>query len=177
MRFSRVLLLSVALFFCLNAAQAQTVDWHWVTIIINPVAALAVAGGNITLTVLAPATGGQAPANPTNSTCYLQYTSSLATGQTRTVTAAWGGADAAPAGCSLLLQASPTGGAEGSTAGQKTISSIAQIMITGISRCATGTGATDGANLAYTLSIDTFTSLVAGESQSATLTFTLTDAS
>lgn len=179
MRLFKSLLLCAVIGLPLSSLSAQSdTDTHPVTIIIGSIAAVAVTGGNITLTIIAPGVGGQAPSNPSDSSCYLQYTSLVSSGQSRTLTAGWGGLDAAPSGCSLKIQATPSGGGgEGSGAGQKTVSSTAQIVISGISTCATGTGVTDGANLTYTLSIDTYTSLVGGESKLATLTFTLTDAS
>jgi hypothetical protein len=162
----------------ISSARAQTQGTSAVAITINSIAALKISGGNISLIIQAPVAGGQTPLDATDNTCYLQYTSAAPTGQSRQITAAWGGSDAAPAGCSLKLQATPSGGAgEGSGAGEITVSSTAQNVITGITRCATGTGSTNGAQLTYTLLVVTTTSLVAGESRSATIAFTLTDAS
>ena len=159
------------------AGQANQTS-HTVTMEVDAIAVLNLTGGNITLSVSAPATGGQIPQDGTDSTCYLQYTSTVPSGQSRTLTVAWGGADTAPAGTSLKVTANPDGGTnEGSSAGQKTVSSSAQVVVNTVGSCFTGTGGTDGANLAYVLSVDTATSLVAGESQQATLTYTLTDAS
>ena len=159
------------------AGQANVVS-HTVTMQVNDIAVLNLTGGNITLTVTAPATGGEVPQDGTDSTCYLQYTSTVPSSQTRNISVAWGGSDAAPAGTSLLVTATPSGGTnEGSTGGQKTITSSAQNVVTTIGSCYTGTGGTDGANLAYVLSVTTPTSLVASESQVATVTYTLTDAS
>jgi hypothetical protein len=74
----------------------------------------------------------------------------------------------------LRLQATP-GSGQGSSAGQIVVSTTAQNIVTGIGGCATGTGATSGAQLAFTLFINAMTSLVAGQSTSATLTLTMTD--
>jgi len=149
-----------------------------VTMQVNAICVLAVTGNPSTLTVSAPATGGQTPANPSSSTTYAQYTSTVASATTRKLTSKWETGDAAPAGCSLKLTATPSGGTnEGSTAGQITISSTAQDIVTAIGSCATGTGASNGALLGYVLSVDTVTSLVASESKSATVSLTLTDAS
>jgi hypothetical protein len=93
------------------------------------------------------------------------------------MTAVWGASDAAPTGCSLKLQATPSGGLnQGSSAGQITLSSTAQDLITAIKSCATGNAAANGAQLTYTLSVNTVTSLVASESKMATVTLTFTDA-
>lgn len=159
----------------LASAQTDTAS-HTVTMTVNAIAVLDITGGNINLIIEAPGTGGQTPSNDTDTTCRLQYTTTVASSLTRTITVAWGGSDAAPAGTSLRVQVAPSGQTnEGSTAGQRTISSSAQTVITGIGSCATGTSGSSGALLTYTLSVDTMTSLVAGESQSATVTYTLTD--
>jgi hypothetical protein len=64
---------------------------------------------------------------------------------------------------------------KGTSAGQITVSTTAQNLVTGIGGCATGTTSTSGAQLTYTLTIGTMTSLVANESKIATITLTLTD--
>jgi hypothetical protein len=148
-----------------------------VTMQVNAIGVLAVTGNPSTLTVSAPAAGGATPSNPSNNGTYVQYTSTVGSSDSRKLTAAWGGSDAAPAGCSLKLTATPSGGTnEGTTAGQITLSSTAQDIVTTIKSCATGTAGTNGAQLTYLLSVDAVTSLVAGESKSATVTLTLTDA-
>ena len=159
-------------------SRAQTQGTSNVSIIINEVAAVQISGGDITLTLQAPSTAGQPPQNAVDSTRYLQYTSSLQTGQSRQVAASWLPLDSAPGGCSLSLQASPAGrSGEGTSAGQITVSSTAQIVITGITRCATGTGATDGALLTYTLAVVTAADVIAGQVMSATIVLTISDAS
>jgi hypothetical protein len=159
----------------LAAAAATTTQT--VTMQVNAICVLAVTGNPSTLTVSAPASGGQTPSNPTTSSTYAQYTSTVASATTRKITAKWEAGDAAPAGCSLHLTATPSGGTnQGTSAGQITMSSTAQDVVTTIRSCATGTGGSSGAQLSYELSVDTATSLVAGESKSATVTLTLTDA-
>ena len=152
-------------------------DAHTVTMTVDSIAVLSLTGGNVTLTVEAPAQGGQTPSSVSSNTNYLQYTSTVPSAQARALTVAWGASDAAPGGCSLKIQATPTGGSEGSTAGQVTITNSAQNVVTSVGSCATGTGGSDGAQLTYTLSVDDMSSLVAGESKQATVTYTLTDAS
>jgi hypothetical protein len=116
------------------------------------------------------------PTGSSDTSKILQYTSLVAAGTTRNVTAAWGGADSAPAGTALLLEATSVPGGCGTAAGQITVSDIAQNIITGIGSCATGTGAS-GAQLQYDLDITAVGSLVVGDSSTVTITFTLTDAS
>jgi hypothetical protein len=154
-----------------SATTAQTV-----TMQIASISVLGTTGNPTTLVASAPAQGGATPANPTTNTTYAEYTSTVATGITRRLQANWSTADAAPARCSLLLAATPaTGTNQGTSAGHITMSSTATTIVTGIGSCATGTGATNGAQLAYTLSINTMTSLVAGDNHTVTVTLTLTD--
>ena len=93
---------------------------------------------------------------------------------TRRITAAWAAGNAAPSGCTLTLLATPASGM-GSSAGTITVSSTAQNIVTGIGGCATGTGGTSGAQMAYTLAVTAMTSLVASQSTAATITLTMTD--
>ncbi len=55
------------------------------------------------------------------------------------------------------------------------MTSTAADIVEGIGSCATGTGATNGAQLTYVLSINTMTSLVASDNHTVTVTLTLTD--
>ena len=172
------ILLGVGCALALTAlVQAAATTTQTVTMQVNAICVLAVTGNPGTLTVSAPASGGQTPSNPSSNTTYAQYTSTVPASQSRKLTAAWGASDAAPAGCSLKLAATPSGGTnQGTGACQITLSATAQDIVTQIKSCATGTGGTNGAQLTYTLSVDTVTSLVASESKSATVTLTLTDA-
>ena len=145
-----------------------------VTMTVNEIAVIDVTGNPGTLTIVAPGTGGTTPANPTDNSTYAQYTSTRAGALTRTITAEIGALDVTPAGTSLKLTAAPAGG-QGTSAGQKTLSSTAQSVVTGIASVATGTGATSGAQLTYELSLDTMGSLVAAESKTVTVTLTLTE--
>ncbi len=139
-----------------------------------------VTGNPGSLTVSAPAVGGSDPVSPTDSSTYAQYTSTVSSGLTRVLTAELDPlSDSAPPGCSLKLTATPSGGAnEGTSSGQITLTTNPQNIITGIGGCATGTGATDGAQLTYVLSVDSITSLVADPASSvASIILTLEDAS
>ena len=135
---------------------------------------IAVTSSSVSLAVSNPATPGSVPADATSSSTYAQYSSTVAAGVTRRITAAWASGNGAPTGCELRLQAVP-GTGKGTTAGQIILSSTAQNIVTGIGGCATGTGATSGAQLSYLLHILTMTSLKANESKSASITLTLTD--
>jgi len=128
----------------------------------------------VSLTIANPATPGAVPSNATNSNTYAQYSSTVAVSVTRRITAAWAVGNAAPSGCTLTLLATP-GSGMGFSAGTITVSSTAQNIVTGIGGCATGTGGTSGAQMAYTLAVTAMTSLVANQSTAATITLTMTD--
>ncbi len=132
----------------------------------------------ITLNVVAPGTAGNPPTGQTNNSKYLQYTTVNASGTNRHISVAWGGADAAPNGTSLRVQASfPVSVGCGTAGAQVTISNVGQNIVTAIPSCYTGITATSGANLTYTLSVDTPGSLQQGQSTTVTVTYTLSDAS
>lgn len=131
--------------------------------------------GVVTLDIVAPAQGGLVPTGETDSTKYLWYTAINSGVTTRTITVAWGGADAAPAGTHLEVEAlSVTGGAGTRVAGGRTITNVAQTIVTAIPSCVTGQAA-NGANLEYRLIVDTPASLLFGDNHLVTITFTLTD--
>jgi len=107
---------------------------------------------------------------------YIQYSAAVSRRQHLTVTAQWSSSESAPAGCSLRLQAFPAGRKnEGRSAGQITLSSAPQPILLDIGSCSTGAGPALGAQLGYTLSIDSANDVVVGEIRSATIIFTLGD--
>jgi hypothetical protein len=150
---------------------------HDVTMQVNEVVLIDLnSTATITLTTNAPANGGEDPTGDTDNSKLLQYTSLVASGTTRNISAQWGGTDQAPAGTSLLLEATSVPAGCGSASAQITIDSTARNIITGIGSCATGTGA-NGAEMTYTFQIDDVSQLVVGDNQTVTITLTLTDAS
>ncbi|MFC2170055.1 hypothetical protein ACFLRM_05790 [Acidobacteriota bacterium] len=178
MKKQKSLILSVSFLFLFAAtasAQTDTAE-HDVTMQVDPIAVLDIHGTDITLTVEAPAIGGETPSNPQNDTCWLQYTSTVGSDLTRSINVNWAG-DTAPSGCILWITATPSGNLnEGASAGAQSFEAVLpKNVITGIGSCATGIGFGNGANLFYTLAVDTMTSLVAGESNTATVTYTLLD--
>jgi len=177
MRNLKQTVLGIALVLALSGLGiAQATASHTVTMNVQAIARIAVTA-NVVLDITAPVFAGDYPADDTDNTAYLQYTVVVSPGQTKNVTAAWASGDTAPAGCELWLTATPqVGGNRGSSAGQIIMSDSAQPVITGIGSCATGRGAGQGAMLTYTLHVSDFTALVAGETQVATVTFTLIDA-
>ncbi|HVP57790.1 MAG TPA: hypothetical protein VMU02_06805 [bacterium] len=145
---------------------------------VDDICVIDVTGNPGTLTIVAPGTGGQTPPNDSDNSTYAQYTSVVPGATRRTITAAWGGSDAAPSGTSLLLEVTAvTAGCGSRVVGGITMSAVAQDVVTAIPSCATGTGGTDGAQLNYTLSVDDVSQLDASDDQTVTVTLTLTDAS
>ena len=145
---------------------------------VDEVCVIDVTGDPAALTITAPALGGQTPAGVSDNSTYAQYTSVVCGAAARSLTANWGGADAAPSGCSLSLEVTGlTAGCGSPVVGGITVSSVAQNIVGSIGSCATGTGATDGAQLTYTLSVSDHTQLDSCDDQAVTVTLTLTDAS
>jgi hypothetical protein len=163
-----------------DEVATSTID---VAIDVTAVAAITVTGTNQSFTVGgSPAAGALPIVNATaNVPTYLQYTSVVPTTETRAVAVQ---ADAAvPAGLKLNIRAgTPTGDggvgtpvAGGVSIGSTYVGATDLTIITGITSCATGTGATQGAPVYYTLAIDeaTFSNLETTTTQTITLTFTL----
>ncbi len=175
--FKQVILGTVLAVLAIGLVGAATTTSQSVQMQVNEICLIGVTGAPAALVITPPATGGQTPANATDNSTYLIYTSTVVAGKSRAITAAWGASDAAPAGCSLKLTATPAGATnQGATAGQITLASTAKNIVTTIKSCATGNAAGNGARLAYVLSVDDATALVANDSKTVTITFTLTDA-
>ena len=130
----------------------------------------------LTLSTIAPVNGGEPITGSTDNSKLLQYTSLVSAGTTRNITANLGLGDTVPAGTSLSLEATNVPANCGSSSGQITLSSIAQSIISNIGSCATGIGI-NGAELTYILQVDDMLSLIVGDNQTVTITFTLTDMS
>ncbi|RPJ04943.1 MAG: hypothetical protein EHM28_13090 [Spirochaetaceae bacterium] len=135
----------------------------------------------VVLDITAPAQGGLDPIGDTDNSKYLQYTSLVAGAARRNITVQWDALDAAPAGTSLSVQITGIAGGSGTrgayVGAPVTISNVAQNLITGIGSCVTGVGATDGAAVQYNFNVVTPGSLVVGDTETVTVTFTLTVAS
>lgn len=150
---------------------ASDSDNQTVNLNINEVAEIT-AGATVTMTIVGTGTPGTKPANPTESTSHLQYTSIVDTG-VRKIQAKLAAATV-PAGTSLKLTASGLDAGEGTAASQITLSTSDQDLITAIGSVFTGAGASEGPQLDYVWSIDTMGSLDFGADAVATVTFTLT---
>ena len=175
--FKKAVLGTVFAVLAVGLVGASTTASHSVQMQVNEICLLGVTGAPPALVIAPPASGGLTPSNASDSSTYLLYTSTVVASKSRVISAAWGTSDAAPAGCSLKLTATPGAGTnQGASAGQITLASTAHNIVTTIKSCATGTAAGNGAKLAYVLSVDDVTALVASESKTVTITFTLTDA-
>jgi hypothetical protein len=173
----RFTIFAIVLMFITGIVFAADTAAHNVTLRVLDVCRIGLnSTATITLDTIAPTNGGDPVTGMTNASKLLQYTSLVPAGQTRSITANWGGADAAPAGTSLLLQASAVPANCGTAGGQITLSAVGQNIVTAIGSCATGVGA-NGTTLTYTLNITNVNNLVVGATSTVTVTFTLTDAS
>ncbi|NQU85166.1 MAG: hypothetical protein HQ541_05335 [Mariniphaga sp.] len=165
-------------------AQSDTNEGsHSISISIPEVALLDLEGGSsINLAPSAPSEAG----NPfdfstaVDNSIWVNYSSVVASGRTRTVTAAIT-TGSVPTGMSLKVTAGSYAGSGNGTLGgatsQVTLSNSAQDIITGIGSCYTGNGASNGHNLAYALELDSnndYDELVQ-DNTSITVTYTLTD--
>jgi len=173
-----ILIIAIILILC-NIGEvlaADVSDTMTVHMSVEEIAIVNINPGNeVSLTITAPDTAGDVPADIVNDLNYLQYTSTVSESATKKITAQLSGAILV--GCSLKLESTVGSGSnEGTSAGQVTLSSeSASDIITGIGTCATGTSSTNGAKLTYTLTVDDISSLIAGEDKYRTVTFTLTD--
>jgi hypothetical protein len=109
---------------------------------------------------------------------WLNYTSVVASEQTRNITAQISGT--LPSGVSLKLQAggiSTGNGTRGSSAGQITLSETGQNVVTGIGSAYTESGENNGHQLTYTLDMNnsSYSGLIADDNYNVTVTYTITE--
>ena len=181
MKKTLLLALMVSLFLMsANLAYAATDSTdQTVTLIVDEIAVVNVTGNPAAMNITAPTTGGQNPLSDTDTSTSVNYTSTVASGSTRTITVNMGGSDVFPSGTTLKLTAGAPQegyyGTPGSSAGQKIITASAQTIITGIGSTATGVGADKGCQLQFSFEVSNVGNLVAGENKGITLTYTLTD--
>ena len=139
---------------------------HTVSITLQEIAELACSGSPSTLVLSnAGTTPGSLPAPATDATTSLSWTSSVASGTTRKITAALD--SNYPAGIVLKATLAKPSGSNGTSAGQKTLSNAAQDMFTGIA----GEPCT-GATITFEASLSSIVAPVSSESK--ILTWTLT---
>ena len=159
------------------AAFAQT-DAHTVTINVIDFAVIALNDtSNITFNTSAPALPGDDPGPvvgtpATDVSKRLWYTAVATTTKRITVNR---GATAVPAGTTLAVIASSVEAGAGTPSVQRTITAVAQDLVTAIPSVATGRTGTDGAALTYSFWVSNPALLVAGTSAVVTVTYTILD--
>lgn len=171
-------------FFCMigvTAAYAQdtNTDNHTVTVTIPEVALLdleTTGSKSFTMGFVAPDEAGNKIVAPSaNTNTWLNYSSIVAAGTTRTVTVA---ADVLVGGVDIKVSAAAPaggGGALGGAAGPLTLTTSATALITSIGSCWTGDGNSSGHQLTYELALKSdYESLTHG-SKPVVVTYTLTD--
>lgn len=150
-----------------------------IAIIVPSYALLDIAANNtaFNLNLIAPTDGGNSTTiNPTNSTKWINFTSAVAPGITRKITAQISGT--VPAGLNLKLLISPYTGAGGGTlgtsAGTLNLNGSAQIVVNNIGGAFTGDGINNGYKLNYTLELLDF-SLLRSKTTTFSIIYTLAD--
>lgn len=130
-----------------------------------------------TLTFVAPIQAGDAIADATNNTSWINYTSIVENLATNKVSVAITGT--VPAGTTLKVVAAAHAGTGNGTYGTPapavTLSATAQNLITTIGSCYTGDGNTNGHQLTYTWSVipGSYASVVAAAGAGITATYTI----
>lgn len=133
----------------------------------------------LTLSLAAPdEAGGAAVFTNTNTTKWVNYSSSFSTsGTNRTILV--NTQSSIPSGLNLNLSASNyTGGGAGTmgiSTGTISLSTTPQVLISSIGRGYTGNGANNGHQLSFSLAITDFALLNATNSKTVTVIYTITD--
>lgn len=120
----RTMIICVCMVLCAAVgALAADNDNHQVTVTVNAINELAVTGGDITLTI-STATPGSNPDAVSDNTCGLLWTTTEASKKITVVT------DQAAANYTLKVEATSVSG--GTSAGQLTLTNVAQNFVTGV---------------------------------------------
>ncbi|UMQ40024.1 hypothetical protein MKS83_11425 [Chryseobacterium sp. Y16C] len=131
---------------------------------------------SINLDLTKPTEAGNRLANPANNTTkWLNYTSAVASGGTRSITAS---INQLIPGVDVKLQAAAASGSGAGTLGtpssQVTLSTVPTTIISGIGGAYTGNGIGNGHQLTFSVSPNTYTNLNAFNN-TVTVTYTITD--
>ena len=148
--------------FAINTqAQDGSDDAHTVSISIPEVAILDLEGSTkVSLSVEAPTEAGEAVdfSNATDNSVWINYSSIVGTSETSRTVSAKISSNSVPDGMLLKVAASKDAGNGdgkiGTTAGQITLTSTDQKVVSSIGSCYTGDGAKSGHNLTYSLELD-----------------------
>lgn len=112
----KVLLLAVLVVGLASVVMATTdTDTQTVTITFSEISEIDASGDPGTLTIVAPATPGDLPADQTDATTTMAWTSNVAAAQTRKIT---GSIDGLFSGINLYATIAAPGGADGTSAGE-----------------------------------------------------------
>lgn len=113
---AKILLLAALLLVLAGVAMATTDTANQtVTITFSEISELAVSGNPGTLTIVAPVTSGDLPADQTDTSTAMSWTSNVDAGQTRKVT---GSIDVLFSGINLYATVAAPGGTDGTSAGE-----------------------------------------------------------
>jgi hypothetical protein len=128
-------LLAVGVIVGLMSVATATTDTatSTVTITFSEISELAVSGDPATLTIVAPAVAGTLPADKTDATTTMAWTSNVAAGTTRKIT---GSIDALFSGIDLYVTIT-AGGGKGTSAGEQKLILTDTDFVTGIGNCYT----------------------------------------
>ncbi len=178
--FSLIMAVILAIGLPLTAMGLTDTTTDVFTITVDEVAEIAVQGAVTDFTVSTPGAGSEGDAlsvTAADSATSLEYTSTIATGNTRDITAAVTSGDI-PVGLNLNI----TSGAPGGTGTVGTLVALGQDfsngdltggnIITGVGSCNT---ATSGPTLTYTLTVANIANVIVTTATSITVTYTLAE--
>ena len=181
-------LAALGVVFALNAnAQADDADDdHTVAISIPEVAILDLEGStSVSLSVEAPTEAGEAVdfSNATNNAVWLNYSSIVGASETSRTVSAKISNNTVPGGMLLKVTAASDAGngdgTVGSSAGQITLTSSNQTVVSGIGSAYTGDGANNGHQLTYALVLDptagSYADIDFDEDVTLTITYTISN--
>jgi hypothetical protein len=163
------------LMICAIHGTAQT---HSVSLTLPSFAKFAVApaGTAITVSRTTPVQGGDMLLPITDVSKWINYTSSVASGRTRSIMVRQ--LDALPSSVFLRIACGPCGTClEGICGNGNTIniSGTDQLLVSGIGGCYTGSGISNGRQLTFRLDISNWTTLTAFSSSNIRIQFTMID--
>ena len=131
----KVLLLTVLIAGFTGVAAATTdVDTQSVSVTFSEISEIAASGNPATLTIVAPATAGDLPADQTENSTTMAWTSNVASGQTRKISGLL-----YPSSCfsgiNMHVTIAAPGGSDGTSAGEQIILPTSVDFVTGIGNC------------------------------------------
>jgi len=177
-----ILIFFILLFFLVfifPAYSAQDTVIQPVTYEVDRMFAITVSGNPSTLNITSSSTGGSEFLEAEDSSTSVGYTTILLEGETVNITVKYSDNDTLPSGTVLKLTAGSCqggySGTPGTPAGQITLSSSPQVLISAIGTCVTGGQSSNGHILNYNFAINNVSQLIAGDSRTITVILTITD--